>query len=63
MTRFRVRNSLLATLSLSALILASPATAQETDEQTEAANDEASGNTILVTGLRRTDQLQDTPAK
>ena len=62
MTRFRVRNSLLATLSLSALILASPATAQETDEQTEAANDEASGNTILVTGLRRTDQLQDTPA-
>jgi iron complex outermembrane receptor protein len=44
------------------MAIAAPATAQDRDAQAAAANEEASGNTILVTGLRRTDELQDTPA-
>src|SRR5687768_6017244 len=61
MTGFHARSGLFATLSLSALAFSLPATAQ--DEPTPPAADEAaSGNTIVVTGLRRTDELQDTPA-
>jgi iron complex outermembrane receptor protein len=59
MTRFFVRRSLLATLSLSALAFAAPAFAQDGEPQ---ANQQASGNTIVVTGLRRSEELQDTPA-
>jgi iron complex outermembrane recepter protein len=62
MAHFYRRNGLLATLSLSALILATPAIAQDLEEEEAAANEDTSGNTILVTGLRRTDELQDTPA-
>ena len=62
MTRIYLRNSLFATLSLSALILASPAMAQDAEEETAAPSEDSSGNTIFVTGLRRTDELQDTPA-
>ncbi len=51
-----------AAVSLAALAVALPATAQDSDEEQAAAGEEASGNTILVTGLRRTDELQDTPA-
>ena len=50
-----------ASISLAALSIALPAVAQDADEET-AANEQASGNTIFVTGLRRTDELQDTPA-
>src|SRR6187397_1555097 len=59
MTRSCVRSGLFATISLSVLIFASPALAQ--DDQA-AANQQASGNTIVVTGLRRSEELQDTPA-
>jgi iron complex outermembrane receptor protein len=43
-------------------LAAQPAVAQDLDREESAANDQAEGNTILVTGLRRTDALQDTPA-
>ena len=59
MTGFKFRSGLFATISLSVLELASPAMAQ--DDQPEA-NQQASGNTIVVTGLRRSEELQDTPA-
>ncbi len=49
-----------ASLALAALTIASPAAAQDAGAA-EAVGD-ADGNTILVTGLRRTDALQDTPA-
>lgn len=62
MARTCLRAAWGASLSLTAMALASPAVAQEGDTAAAAANDEASGNTILVTGLRRTDELQDTPA-
>ncbi len=51
-----------ASLSLVALAAALPATAQDLEEEQAAANEQASGNAIFVTGLRRTDELQDTPA-
>ena len=59
---FSVRAGLLATLSFPALAFAVPVAAQDTEPGTPAANEQAGGNTILVTGLRRTDELQDTPA-
>src|SRR5690606_12745820 len=59
---FSVRADLLATLSVPALAFAVPVAAQDTEPGTPAANEQAGGNTILVTGLRRTDELQDTPA-
>ncbi len=49
-----------ASLSLAALAAASPAAAQDTPDK-ETANQQADGNTILVTGLRRADELQDAP--
>src|SRR6188768_2330763 len=61
MARIGLRGVCCASISLSALALASPAAAQDADEQV-GANEQASGNTIFVTGLRRTDELQDTPA-
>jgi iron complex outermembrane receptor protein len=39
-----------------------PASAQELEPDEVAENEGASGNTIIVTGLRRSDELQDTPA-
>lgn len=62
MARNCLRAAWCVSLSLAAMAIAAPAAAQEGDTQAAAANDEASGNTILVTGLRRTDELQDTPA-
>src|SRR6188768_1634194 len=63
MARIGLRGGCCASISLAALAIAVPATAQDaaTDEEV-AANQQASGNTIFVTGLRRTDELQDTPA-
>lgn len=61
MTDFCLRASLFATISLSVLAFTSSAAAQDL-ERAEAANEDASDNTIYVTGLRRTDELQDTPA-
>ena len=62
MARTRLSGFWHASLSLAALAAVSPAAAQELDEEQAAANEQASGNTILVTGLRRADELQDTPA-
>lgn len=62
MARTCLRAMWCASLSLAALAVASPALAQELDPAQAAENADASGNTILVTGLRRTDELQDTPA-
>ena len=62
MARTCLRATWFASFSLTALALASPAAAQEVDAATAAANEEASGNTIDDTGLRRADELQDTPA-
>src|SRR5690606_25757908 len=59
---FSVRADLLVTLSVPALAFAVPVAAQDTEPGTPAADEQAGGNTILVTGLRRTDELQDTPA-
>src|SRR6478736_3037241 len=50
-----------ASISLAALAIALPAAAQDAGQEA-AANQQASGNEIFVTGLRRTDELQDTPA-
>src|SRR6187431_1647796 len=61
MARIGLRGACCASISLAALAIASPAAAQETDAQA-AANAQSSGNEIFVTGLRRTDELQDTPA-
>jgi iron complex outermembrane receptor protein len=58
----RLRNLWCASLSLTALVAALPAAGQELNEEQAAANEQASGNTIFVTGLRRADELQDTPA-
>ncbi len=62
MARFHVRGALYATLSVAALVAGSPVLAQDTGGEQAAAGGEADNNTILVTGLRRTDELQDTPA-
>jgi iron complex outermembrane receptor protein len=62
MTRTCLRQFWCASLSLVALAAVSPAAAQELDEEQAAANEQATGNTIFVTGLRRADELQDTPA-
>jgi iron complex outermembrane receptor protein len=62
MTRTVLRRFLCASLSLAAIAAVSPATAQEVAEEQAAANEQATGNTIFVTGLRRADELQDTPA-
>jgi len=62
MSRFYLRSSLFATLSLSALAFATPALAQDDPAEEPAASEDSGGNTILVTGLRRTDELQDTAA-
>ena len=43
------------------LVAGTPASAQELEADAAAQNDDASGNTIIVTGLRRADELQDTP--
>jgi iron complex outermembrane receptor protein len=51
-----------ASVSIVALAMASQAKAQEISQQDAAANQTAAGNTIIVTGLRRSDELQDTPA-
>ena len=59
MTGFCFRSGLFTTISVSVLAFASPVLAQ--DDQA-AANQQASGNTIVVTGLRRSEELQDTPA-
>lgn len=61
MARTGLRALFCASISLAAFATA-PAAAQDTDADKVAANEQASGNTILVTGLRRTDELQDTPA-
>src|SRR5688572_12308723 len=60
MARTCLRRIWCASISLAALAGISPAAAQETAG--EQANEQAGGNTIVVTGLRRTDELQDTPA-
>ncbi len=62
MTRSGLRVFWCASISLAALATVSPAAAQDgpAGEQPPAAQD--GGNTILVTGLRRADELQDTPA-
>jgi iron complex outermembrane receptor protein len=57
-----LRRVLCASLSLAAVAMASPAVAQDLDPAEAAENEASEGNTILVTGLRRTDELQDTPA-
>lgn len=62
MARISLRACLFATLPLPVLAIAMPSAAQNTEPEPPAANEAASGNTILVTGLRRTDELQDTPA-
>ena len=62
MARIGLRGVCCASISLAALAIALPAAAQDTDDEEAAANEQASGNTIFVTGLRRTDELQDTPA-
>ena len=59
MTDHSFRCALFATISLSVLAFAAPAVAQD-DQAAE--NQQASGNTIVVTGLRRSEELQDTPA-
>ena len=63
MARTCLRGFWCASISLAALAVVSPAAAQDDpDVKPVAANQQASGNTIVVTGLRRADQLQDTPA-
>jgi iron complex outermembrane recepter protein len=62
MTTTELRRVLCASLSLAAMAAASPALAQDLDPAEAAENEASEGNTILVTGLRRTDELQDTPA-
>src|SRR5687768_5407279 len=49
-------------ISIGAFAIASPAFAQDLEQDQAAANEQTEGNEILVTGLRRTGQLQDTPA-
>jgi iron complex outermembrane receptor protein len=58
----QLRIALSCSLSAAALMTASAASAQELDQAEVAQNETASGNTIIVTGLRRADELQDTPA-
>src|SRR5688572_28409556 len=60
MARTCLRRIWCASISLAALAGISPAAAQETAG--EQANEQAGGNTIVVTGLRRADELQNTPA-
>ncbi|HYD23163.1 MAG TPA: TonB-dependent receptor [Croceibacterium sp.] len=62
MARSRLRTVWCASLSLAALAVASPAQAQDLEPEQAATNEDASGNAIFVTGLRRTDELQDTSA-
>ena len=62
MARIGLRGVCRASISLAALAIALPAAAQGTPDKEVAANQQASGNEIFVTGLRRTDELQDTPA-
>jgi iron complex outermembrane receptor protein len=61
MARTCLRRIWCASISLAALVAVSPAAAQDTGEEA-AAGEQSGGNTILVTGLRRADELQDTPA-
>src|SRR6187399_1881110 len=62
MARICLRDFGCASISLAVLTLALPAAAQDAEDEEVAANEQASGNTIVVTGLRRADELQDTPA-
>src|SRR5688572_25529836 len=62
MARIGLRGICCASISLAIVALALPAAAQETEDEEAAANAQEGGNAIFVTGLRRTDELQDTPA-
>lgn len=62
MARTCLRSVWCGSISVAALAAALPAWAQDAGPAEAAENQDASGNTILVTGLRRTDELQDTPA-
>ncbi len=62
MARNCLRGMLRASLSIAALAIASPVVAQDEDDGDAVENEEATGNTILGTGFRRTAELQDTPA-
>ena len=62
MARTGLRTFWCTSLSLAALATVSPAAAQDATSEGVAANEQAGGNTIVVTGLRRADELQDTPA-
>lgn len=62
MSRTHLRRLLGASLSVAAIAAASPVLAQDLPSDAAAQNEATDGNTILVTGLRRTDALQDTPA-
>jgi iron complex outermembrane receptor protein len=61
MARTCLRRIWCASISLAALAVVSPAAAQDNEAEQAAANEQAGGNTILVTGLRRSDELQDAP--
>ena len=62
MARTSLRRIWCASISLAALAAVSPAAAQETQAGQPGASEPAGGNTIVVTGLRRSDELQNTPA-
>src|SRR6187551_1167856 len=62
MARIGLRAFWCASLSLAALVAVSPAAAQDSGDEDVTADEQATGNTIFVTGLRRADELQDTPA-
>lgn len=62
MARFHKRGALGATISLAGMALSLPAAGQQAEPQDALPDQGANSNTILVTGLRRTDELQDTPA-
>lgn len=61
MARTGLRAFWCASLSLAALAATAPAAAQDSPAGDAAAAQQADGNTILVTGLRRADELQDAP--
>ncbi|KRA81396.1 TonB-dependent receptor [Altererythrobacter sp. Root672] len=62
MTHRYLRTTSCCALALASITAASPALAQEPAAEAPAQGESAAGNTIVVTGLRRTEELQNTPA-
>ncbi len=62
MATTHLRRVFCTTLSVAALAAGMPAAAQDTGGGQAAEQPQEGGNTIVVTGLRRADELQDTPA-